>query len=81
MDKAAALMSEKQSAAEIMLFTYALNIYISDIPKTKSCQYGYAHDLVQCYCHKCWHMVKKTLISDMAELTDYPRTWRVGDSN
>ena len=51
------------------------NIYISDIHKTKSCQYGYADDLALCYSHKSRQMVKEALTSDMILITEYLRTW------
>ena len=37
------------------------NVYIGDIPKTKSRQYGYADDLALCYSHKSLHMVEEAL--------------------
>jgi len=44
-----------------------VNIYNSDVSKTKSRQYGYADDLALCYSHshKCWRMLEETLTSDL----------------
>ena len=53
------------------------NIYINDIPKTKSLQYGYADDLALCYSHKSWHMVEEALIADTILTTEYLRTWKL----
>ena len=43
------------------------NIYISDIPKTKSRQYGYSDDLA------LLHMVEEELTADMALISKYLR--------
>ena len=40
------------------LSTRLFNIYISDIPKTKSHLYGYADDLALLHSNKIWHIVE-----------------------
>ena len=47
------------------------NIYISDIPKTTSKQYGYADDLALLAAQKTWEKVDETLNQDMQSLSEY----------
>ena len=47
------------------------NIYISEIPKTKSRQNVCADDLSLCNSHKTWHMVEEVLTTDTALITEY----------
>ena len=51
------------------------NIYISDIPKTTSKQYGDADDLALLAAHKTWEKVEKTLNQDMQSLSEYLSRW------
>ena len=53
------------------------NIYISDIPKTTSKQYGYADDLALLAAHKTWEKVEETLNQDMQSLSEYLSRWRL----
>ena len=46
------------------------NIYISDIPKTTSKQYGYADDLALLAAHKTWEKVEETLNQEMQSLSE-----------
>ncbi len=53
------------------------NIYISDIPKTTSKQYGYAYDLALLSAHQTWEKVEETLNQDMHSLSEYLSRWRL----
>ena len=53
------------------------NIYISDIPKTASNQYGYADDLAILVAHHTWEKVEETLNHDMQSLSEYLSRWRL----
>ena len=53
------------------------NIYISDLPRTASQQYGYADDLALLYTDKSWSRVENVLTSDMELIADYLQTWRL----
>ena len=53
------------------------NIYISDIPKTTSNQYGYADDLGLPAAHKTWGKVEETLNQDIQSLSEYLSRWRL----
>ena len=53
------------------------NIYISDIPKTASKQYGYADDLALLAAHQTWEKVEETLNQDMQSLSEYLSHWRL----
>ena len=52
-------------------------IYISDIPKTTSKQYGYADDLALLAAHHTWEKVEETLNQDMQSLSEYLSHWRL----
>jgi len=52
-------------------------IYISDISKTESKQYGYADDLALMYSIKDWNKVEKTLNTDLNLISEYLKTWRL----
>ena len=52
-------------------------IYISDIPKTTSKQYGYADDLALLVAHHTWEKVEETLNHDMQSLSEYLSRWRL----
>jgi len=47
------------------------NIYISDIPLTRSCRYGYADDLALLYSNKSLEELEKTLSADMCTIAEY----------
>ena len=47
------------------------NIYINDIPKTTSKQYGYADDLALLAAHQTWEKVEETLNQYMQSLSEY----------
>ena len=51
------------------------NIYISDIPKTTSKQYGYADDFALLTAHQTWEKVEETLNQDMQSLSEYLSRW------
>ena len=53
------------------------NIYISDIPKTTSKQYGYADELTLPAAHKTWENVEETLNQDIQSLSEYLSRWRL----
>ena len=53
------------------------NIYIRDIPKTTSKQYGYADDLALLAAHKTWEKVEGTLTQYMQSLSEYLSRWRL----
>ena len=53
------------------------NIYISDIPKTTSKQYGYADDLALLTAHQTWEKVEETLNQDMQSISEYLSRWRL----
>ena len=53
------------------------NIYISDIPKTTSKQYGYADDLALLAAHQTWEKVEETLNQDIQSLSEYLSCWRL----
>ena len=53
------------------------NIYISDIPKTASKQYGYADDLALLTAHQTWEKVEETLNQDMQSISEYLSRWRL----
>ena len=53
------------------------NIYISDIPKTTSKQYGYVDDLALLAAHQTWEKVEETLNQDMQSLSEYLSRWRL----
>ena len=53
------------------------NIYISDIPKTTSKQYGNADDLALLAAHKTWEKAEETLNQDMQSLSEYLSCWRL----
>ena len=53
------------------------NIYISDIPKTTSMQYGYADDLALLTAHQTWEKVEETLNQDMQSISEYLSRWRL----
>ena len=64
---------QQESCLSRMLF----NIYISDIPKTKSRQSEYADDLALCCSHKRWHTVEEVLTTNMILITEYLSAWRL----
>ena len=52
--------------------TYTLfNIYISDLSKTTSNQYGYADDLNLLYSEVVWNRVEEVLLKDITLIADY----------
>ena len=53
------------------------NIYISDIPKTTSKQYGYADDLALLAAHQTWEKVEETMNRDKQSLSEYLSHWRL----
>ena len=53
------------------------NIYISDIPKTTSKQYGYADDLALLAAHQTWEKVEETINQDVQSLSEYLSRWRL----
>ena len=53
------------------------NIYISDIPKTTSKQYGYADDLALLDAYQTCEKVEETLNQDMQSLSEYLSHWRL----
>ena len=59
------------------LFPLLFNIYISDLPKSKSLQYGYADDLVLFYSHQRWRTIEETLTADVEHVADYFELWRL----
>ena len=50
------------------------NIYISDIPKTESRQYGYADDLALLHSNKNWHTVEESTHSQHGANFRIPET-------
>ena len=53
------------------------NIYISDLPETKSRKYGYADDLAILLRRPSWKEMEEGLNKDMTILVDYLRKWRL----
>ena len=53
------------------------NIYISDLPKTKSHQYGYADDLALLNSDVAWSRVEEALSQDITTIADYLKLWRL----
>ena len=53
------------------------NIYISDVPKTTSKQYGYADDLALLAAHQTWEKVEETRNQYMLSLYEYLSRWRL----
>ena len=53
------------------------NIYISDRPKSKSIQYGYADDLALFCSHQRWRTIEKTLTADVEHVVEYFKLWRL----
>ena len=53
------------------------NIYISNIPKTTSNQYGYADDPPPLAAHQTWENVKIALTEDAKSLSEYLSRWRL----
>ena len=54
-----------------------VNIYISDLPETKSRKYGYADDLAILLRRPSWKEMEEGLNKDMTILVDYLRKWRI----
>ena len=53
------------------------NIYLSDIPDTTSCQYGYADDLALFFSDRRWSTVEEVLSKDTAKIANYLLKWRL----
>ena len=53
------------------------NIYILDIPATKSNHNGYADDFAMSYAHKKWERIEEVMSANSAILCDYFDEWRL----
>ena len=56
------------------------NLYISDIPPTKSRKFGYADDWALATNDLCFEEIEETLTKDLAVLGNYFRKWRLQPS-
>ena len=53
------------------------NIYISDLSKSKSLQYGYPDDLALFYSHQRWGTIEDTLTADVEHVAEHFKLWRL----
>ena len=53
------------------------NIYISDLPKTKSLQYSYTDDLALFYSHQRWRTIEESITADLEHVAKYFNLWRL----